>query len=183
VDTAPVLERYWAVQAGLGFVGSNAMLIHPRLGSFVFVALLGLNEEVSRYDQPLRQRTCSQCGRCVEACPTAAIVEPRVIDACKCIAYLTIEKPHYDKDGEEQDTTKTDTHGYIFGCDICQRACPYNQKSSAKSHADWILNRQLMQMTATDWRDMKEYEFEQIAEHSPLKRAGLKSIKKIIGFF
>jgi epoxyqueuosine reductase len=177
VDTSPVLERYWAVRAGLGFVGNNSMLIHPTLGSFVFVALLALNDTISHYDKPLQQSVCDNCNRCTTACPTRAIASPRTVDARKCIAYLTIEKPHCDKARATRNDTQWDTHGYIFGCDICQKICPYNQKSIGKNHAENDINHQLINLTANDWKSMTATEFKALVQHSPLKRAGLEGIK------
>jgi len=125
-DTAPVFERAWAVRAGLGWLGKNNLLISPRFGSFVFLSTLLLDAELM-YDTPPPMPSCGTCTKCIDACPTRALREPYLLDANRCISYLTqYKKP-----------TTIDTHGYCFGCDICQLACPWNEHSPPHTHADW----------------------------------------------
>jgi epoxyqueuosine reductase len=157
------------VQAGLGFVGRNATFIHPVLGSFVFIAVLALNDTVSNYDKPMPQTGCEDCTLCTIACTTGAITPQRMIDARLCISCIT----QYGKVGEQ-----AKTHGYIWGCDICQRVCPHNKAAKPKPNTEWAQNERLVNMTAKDWEDISEAEFAILTQYSPLKRANLQSIKR-----
>ncbi|MCS7163064.1 MAG: tRNA epoxyqueuosine(34) reductase QueG [Bacteroidia bacterium] len=118
VDTAPILEKAWAVEAGLGWIGKNTLLISRRLGSFTFIG--GVLTTAPLYpDEPFLEDFCGSCQRCIEACPTGAL-SPYVLDATRCIAYWTIEAPTLPEELQP-------THGWIFGCDICQIVCPWNR--------------------------------------------------------
>ncbi len=119
VDSAPVLERTWAAKAGLGWIGKNGMLISKDFGSYTFLSELVISIELD-YDSPLAKNLCGSCVRCMQACPTKAITTPCVVDARKCISYQTIEHK-----GELNGSL----HGWLFGCDICQQACPWNIKA------------------------------------------------------
>lgn len=121
VDTSAVLERTWAVLAGLGWVGKNTLLIHPQLGSYLFLAVIFTDQ---RFYQPLSlvKDYCGNCDRCMRVCPTQAIVDPHDLDARKCVSYLTLEKR-----GEWKEPVNT--AGFLAGCDLCQEVCPYNTKS------------------------------------------------------
>ena len=120
VDSSPLLERHYAVKAGLGFIGKNTMLITPEFGSFVLLGEMITDLELE-YDQPVTG-TCGTCTRCIDACPTRAIVQPRELDARKCISYLTIENK-----GPIPKKFHKAIGNWIFGCDICQEVCPYNK--------------------------------------------------------
>ncbi|GHU94424.1 epoxyqueuosine reductase [Bacteroidia bacterium] len=172
VDTAPLLERHWAMQAGLGFIGNNAMLIHPQMGSFVFIASLAVNDAANVYDRPLQPTTCEDCGQCAEACPARAIVAPRVIDARRCIAYWTIEAAHWGIAPAQKCRC-----GYIFGCDICQKVCPHNKQPIVNIKTQNAVNQKLMQMTAADWQNIDEASLGALTRHSALRRAGFRGIK------
>lgn len=165
VDSGSILEKYWAVQAGLGMMGQNSLLINPVLGSFVFIAIMAVDDEVDSYDKPLQQRTCRQCGRCIEACPAQAIERGCAINAHSCISYRT------------QRGIAGNSCGYIWGCDICQRACPYNQNVSPKNSAEWLPNKELLNMTLQRWNSIDEEEFGIVAQKSPIRRAKLQNIK------
>jgi len=122
VDSAPVLEKSWAVRSGLGWIGKNSLLIHPKLGSYVFIGELILDLDIDASPEEVPNH-CGSCTKCVDACPVGAIVSPKVIDARRCISYLTIEKKT-----QLTDLEKSSLHGWCFGCDICQEVCPWNSK-------------------------------------------------------
>ncbi len=143
VDSAPVLERAWAKRAGLGWIGKNSNLITVEHGSFFFIGELILDIELP-FDKPkLVTDHCGKCTRCIDACPTKAIVADRVIDARKCISYQTIELK-----GELEDTLKGKFENRVFGCDICQDVCPWNLKSEPHDEPDFMPSGKLLQLTS-----------------------------------
>lgn len=143
-DSAPLLERRWAQRAGLGWIGKNHLLIHPKFGSFVHIGLLLLNEEVTPYSTPLDEQ-CGECDRCLRSCPTGALRAP-MFDARKCLSYLTIERK--EPLGEQYADIVSK---HLYGCDICQRSCPYNAHLTATSTEGLQTNPVLLDMTAEDW--------------------------------
>lgn len=175
VDSAPVLDRAWAKKSGLGWIGKNSNLIHPKAGSFFFIAELIIDLELE-YDAPMKDY-CGTCTRCMDACPTSAIVAPQVVDGSKCISYFTIEL----KDNIPADY-KNKFDDWMFGCDVCQDVCPWNRFS--KPHHDDALkaNDHLLEMNQKDWEEITEDIFEKVFSDSPLQRAGFEGIKKNLEF-
>ncbi|MBX2860048.1 MAG: tRNA epoxyqueuosine(34) reductase QueG [Vampirovibrio sp.] len=173
-DSAPLPEKPLAVQAGLGWLGKNGTVIHPQKGSFLFLGELLLDIELAYDNTPLPNH-CGTCTRCMEACPTNAIVADRVIDANKCIAYWTIEAK-----GEPIPQNIADNlEGWVFGCDICQDVCPWNLKFAAPTPEEMLKPRPWnIAPTATDLLALDEEGFEERYRKSPLKRAKLQNLQR-----
>lgn len=177
-DSAPMLERPLAVKSGLGWVGKNGNLISKRHGSFIFLAQLVLDTELD-YDIPsTRFNHCGTCTRCIDSCPTDAIIRDATIDANKCIAYWTIENRTEDHFPEE---IKHNLNGWIFGCDICQDVCPWNIKFAKPTRDDELKalpHNELVDKEAI--LNMREDEFSEIYQNSPVKRTGLNNLQRNI---
>ena len=176
-DSAPILERAWARRAGLGWIGKNSNLISTRHGSFFFIGELILDIELP-YDSPRPVNDyCGTCTRCIDACPTKAIVADRVIDARKCISYQTIElKGALDND------LKGKFHNRVFGCDICQDVCPWNLKSIAHEEPDFEPHSGLLQLTRQEWLEMDKSRFNILFKNSAVKRTGFRGLKRNLDF-
>ncbi len=125
VDTAPLAEKQLAAEAGLGWIGRQSLLVTPRFGTFVVLGELLLADEADRYDEPFGEGRCGSCRACVEACPTGAVTEERMIDTRRCISCHTVEREQAQRPG---------LHGWIFGCDACQSCCPYNRRAPQHRH-------------------------------------------------
>jgi len=175
VDSAPVLERSLAVRAGLGWRGKNTNLIHPRIGSFVFIGEIILNIELPS-DEPVKD-ACGGCTRCIDACPTNALVSPYQLDANRCISYLTIENK-----GDIPESFKGRFDGWLFGCDICQDVCPWNWKARPHKDPDFNLRPEFRDMTREEWLTMDKNTFDDISKGSPVRRAGYSGIKRNLKF-
>jgi epoxyqueuosine reductase len=171
VDSAPVLDKAWAKQGGLGWVGKNANLINKKQGSFFFIAELIIDLELQS-DGPVSDH-CGTCRACIDACPTEAIVEPYVVDGSKCISYFTIE---LKKELPQEWVARMD--GWLFGCDVCQDVCPWNRFSMINHEKRFSPREQLLRMSSGEWTDMSEEVFAQLARRSPLKRKGLEGLRK-----
>ena len=178
VDTAPILERYWAVKAGLGWIGRNHNLIIPHKGSFVVLGELLLTAEVDIYDSPITNH-CGTCHRCIDACPTCALTDEG-IDARCCLSYLTIE--HRGPFSPEQaDLVRNQpAPRYIYGCDRCQLACPHNRLSENSGDPGIPLNTSLLSMTAADWRALTREQYQQLFRGSAVKRAKYEGLMRNI---
>jgi epoxyqueuosine reductase len=164
VDSSPVLEKAWAREAGLGWPGRHSVLINDRIGSFFFIGIIITDIELE-YDIPYKEDHCGHCRLCIESCPTGAINENRTIDARKCIAYLTIE----DKNPvNEMIIPKLE--GRVFGCDICQMACPWNKSARQHSTAEFDLSSCIRDMTVDEWKNLSQDRFNRLFEKMPVKR-------------
>ncbi len=175
VDSAPVLERSWAQLAGAGWIGKNGNLIKPQTGSFFFIATLIVDIELM-YDQPISKDFCGTCTKCIDACPTQAILPNKTIEANHCISYLTIELK------KETIHTNRNYKEWAFGCDICQDICPWNRFSHPHKEPAFKPLDGLLQMRKEDWLEMEETTFKARFKHSPLLRSKLKGIKRNITY-
>lgn len=171
VDTAPILERYWAVKAGLGFIGKNSMLITPKKGSYFFLGELMVNKELD-YDTPLNL-SCGNCTRCIEACPTKAIVAPMVIDANKCISYQTIENK-----GSIASEIVPKMSNRFYGCDICQQICPWNRYARSHSTEEFKPSSAFMDLSFEKLDNLTVEEYQRIFKGSAVKRAKFSGLKR-----
>ena len=204
VDSAPVLDRAWAVRCGLGFIGKNTMLIHPPLsltasrnhhnkdeialeptagrsrrqcgGSFFFIGHLFLPLELEETGKPLSNH-CGRCTKCLDACPTGALEAPFHIDARKCISYLTIEYK-----GSLENHNPESFKGWMYGCDICQDVCPYNHFALPNMEPEFQPSEKLLAMRDDDWKNLNQADFEALFKHSAVQRAGFEGLKRIIEF-
>jgi len=172
VDSAPVLERPWAKAAGLGWIGKNSLLISREYGTYVFIGELIIDLELS-CDTPFTGDYCGSCTRCIDACPTKAIVAPRIIDARKCISYHTIE----NKD-EVPAPIRENLHQQIFGCDICQDVCPWNKKLISSQINEFKPVEGLLEMKKRDWMELSQETYTKIFRHTAFERAGYDRIRR-----
>ncbi|HYF52959.1 MAG TPA: tRNA epoxyqueuosine(34) reductase QueG [Salinarimonas sp.] len=176
VDYGPVFERQWAQRAGLGFIGKHTLLIDPRRGSFFFLGSVLTTAEITHpLPSPATTYSCGNCRRCIDACPTGAITAPHQFDATRCISYLTIEKQ-----GAIEDRFWPEMRGYVFGCDICQDVCPYNQ-ARAEEGPSLALGGALVPATLplADWLTRPEQVLQQLeGQSSPLRRAGPEALRR-----
>lgn len=173
VDSAPVMEKPLGELSGIGWIGKNGCLISPRFGSFFVMGELIIDVPLD-YGKPAVM-ACGSCTKCIEACPTQAIVSPGVINSERCLSYLTIEKK-----GDE--VTEVDSlHNRIFGCDICQDVCPWNRKSKPSNEKDFLPRNNLMEMTLDRWKlCSEEKDFREAFAGTPIMRTGYTGIKRSI---
>ena len=199
VDSAPILDRAWAVRCGLGFIGKNTTLIHPLSltasrsqeaiteqtagrslrqsgGSFFFIGHIFLPLELEETGGMLPNR-CGRCTKCLDACPTGALEAPFRIDARRCISYLTIEYKGA-LEGHDPKAFK----GWMYGCDICQDVCPYNRFSLPNSEPEFQPSEQLLAMQEEDWKSLDKERFDALFKHSAMQRAGFEGLKRNIAF-
>jgi epoxyqueuosine reductase len=176
VDSAPVLDKAWAKRAGLGWVGKNTNLINTKKGSFFFLCELIVDIELD-YDVPSTIDHCGTCTRCIDACPTEAIVAPYVVDGSRCISYLTIEL---------KDKIPTEFQGkmdnWMFGCDVCQDVCPWNRFSVLNHEQAFKPKPELLEMNNREWQDITEDVFQKVFKDSPVKRTKFSGLKRNIEF-
>ncbi len=175
-DSAPVMERAWAVKGGLGWIGKNSLLINRQHGSFFFIAELITNLVV---DEPAEEvnNYCGKCTRCVDACPTNALSGSGLLDANRCISYLTIENK-----GEIPDEFIGKLDNRIFGCDICQEVCPWNRRPIPHNEAAFLPPDGLLEKSVDEWKGLTESEFGLMFKKSAIKRAKYKGLMRNISF-
>ena len=172
-DTAPVLERYWAAQAGLGWLGRNHQLIIPHAGSMFFLGELFLDIELD-YDKPMPSR-CGTCHACIEACPTGALCSDGTFRSSSCLSYLTIENrggipsEHADKMGNT-----------VYGCDRCQDACPHNRFATPTTEPQLHPKPELLQMKRTDWQQLTVEQYRSLFKGSAVKRVKYEGLMRNI---
>ncbi len=175
VDSAPVLEKAWAAKAGIGWVGKNSNLLTRQSGSFLFVGELILDLELEP-DSPMGD-FCGTCTKCIDACPTDAIVEPYVVDGSKCISYFTIEL---------KDQIPTSMAGkfenWAFGCDICQDVCPWNRFSKPNTEKGFTPKKEILDWSPKEWEEVTEEVFSKVFHDSPLKRTGYEGLRRNLDF-
>lgn len=175
VDSAPVLEKAWAKKSGVGWIGKNSNLITPKQGSFFFLSELILDLELEP-DGPLKDY-CGTCSRCIDACPTEAIIRPYVVDGSKCISYFTIE---LRDEFPAAMTGKFDN--WVFGCDVCQDVCPWNRFSKAHREMQFTASEDLLGMKKKEWEEMTEEVFQKTFSGSAVQRTGYKGLKRNLKF-
>lgn len=176
VDSAPVMDKAWAKKAGIGWLGKNSNLIHPKKGSFFFIADLIIDLELEA-DGPIKDY-CGTCTRCIDACPTDAIIQPYVVNGSKCISYLTIEL----KDELLPSEFKGKMDNWMFGCDICQDVCPWNRFSVLHQEERFQAKPSLLELSKKDWLDLQEEGFQILFKGSPVKRTKFSGLKRNITF-
>lgn len=168
VDSAPFLDRYWAVLGGLGWIGKNGLLISPRWGSFVFIGALVVTLEVEPREGAMPAR-CGKCTRCLDACPTKALLQPALLDARRCISYLTIEKKSPLTEGE-----RALLDGWAYGCDVCQMVCPWNRRAARSGlEREVLIDRGLLDAYAQGKADLPP--------DSPMRRANPARLRELLG--
>ena len=176
VDSAPVMDKAWAKKAGLGWLGKNTNLIHPKEGSFFFIAEIISDLSFSQ-DPPMRDY-CGTCTKCLDACPTNALATPYQIDASRCISYLTIEL----KDQLIPQQFNESMENWMFGCDICQDVCPWNRFSKAHQEKRFNPDFELLNLNTNDWQALTSDHFEILFKNSAVKRTGFEGLKRNINF-
>ena len=177
VDSAPVLERTWANKSGLGWIGKNGNLINKQTGSFFFIATLICDLELEP-DPTFKTDHCGTCTRCIDACPTDAIIDNKKIDASKCISYLTIEL----KDQLIPDAFEGKMDNWLFGCDVCQDVCPWNRFSKPHTEQAFTAHKEILNLSSQEWEALEESTFNTLFKHSPLKRSKWKGLQRNIQF-
>jgi len=175
-DSAPILERAWAQKSGLGWNGKHSLLIQKQQGSFFFLAEMILDLDLE-YDSPFTTDHCGSCTKCIDACPTQAILPNNTVDGSKCISYFTIELKN-----ELPNTVKGKFDDWMFGCDICQDVCPWNRFSKAHSEPLFNAHPDLLQMSKNDWQEITEEVFRKVFQKSAVKRTKFSGLTRNIDF-
>ncbi len=171
VDSAPVHERAWATKSGLGWIGKNSLLLNQRMGSFFFIAELIIDVDLEP-DTPTTDH-CGTCTRCIDACPTGAIIQSGVVDGSKCISYFTIELR-----GAIPEPVHQHLAPWVFGCDVCQEVCPWNRRAKPHSEPQFTPHSELLEMKRTDWEDMTEEVFSDVFKGTAVNRTGYEGLMR-----
>ncbi len=177
VDSAPVLERTWAQRSGLGWVGKNGNLLTKRTGSYFFICTL-ITDLALEYDDPFAKDFCGTCTKCIDTCPTEAILPGKVVDGSKCISYFTIEL----KEKLIPEEMKGRFDNWMFGCDTCQEVCPWNRFSEPTQEIAFTPIPAILNFNSKQWEELTEERFSMIFQHSPLKRSKYEGIKRNLRF-
>lgn len=175
VDSAPVMDKVWAKKSGLGWIGKNSNLISNKSGSFFFIGELLIDAELN-YDTAIGDY-CGTCTRCLDACPTGAIIKPYVVDGSKCISYFTIEL----KDAIPV-PMKGQFDNWMFGCDICQEVCPWNRFSKPHTEEAFLPHPDLLEMTKNQWQNISKETFDKLFKKSAVKRTKYSGLHRNISF-
>lgn len=170
-DSAPILERYWAEQAGIGWRGKSGLLLIPQLGSYYVLGTLLVSIPMAP-DQPIRS-LCGNCTRCLDSCPTGALLAPGLMDARRCISYLTIEQRD-----EIPDDVARRMGNRLYGCDICQEVCPHNRFARPTTVADFAPRPEVLSLTPDRIERMMPEEFDALFAGSAVRRAGLSGLQR-----
>ncbi len=177
VDSAPVLERSWALRSGAGWIGKNGNLITKQQGSYFFIATLIVDIELL-YDDAFAKDYCGSCTKCIDACPTNAILEDKVINASQCISYFTIEL----KDAIIPGEMKGKFHDWMFGCDTCQDVCPWNRFSKPTKEVSFKPIPEVLNLSTAEWENLSEQTFREVFKNSSLRRTKFKGIERNLKF-
>jgi epoxyqueuosine reductase len=172
VDSAPILEKTWAEHAGIGKTGKNTLLIVPSAGSYIFLGEILIDKEIIDNKPPL-PNLCGSCCKCLESCPTGALIEPGKLDASKCISYLTIE---LKREFTAKETEMIGNH--LFGCDHCQEVCPHNMQVSITANESFTLHSNLLNITTDKILSLTKSSFRNLFYGTPIFRIGLKRMKR-----
>jgi epoxyqueuosine reductase len=176
VDSAPVLDKSWAKKAGLGWIGKNTNLISKDSGSFFFIAELIVDLELN-YDNAFEEDFCGTCTKCIDACPTDAIIAPYIVDGSRCISYLTIELKE-----QIPDEFKGKMDNWAFGCDVCQDVCPWNRFAVPHQNEEFKPRPDLLNLNKKDWEEITSEIFSKVFKKSAVKRTKLEGLKRNISF-
>ncbi len=176
VDSAPVMDKVWAQKSGLGWMGKSTNLIHPKEGSFFFIAEIITDIQIEA-DGPMKDY-CGTCTKCIDACPTEAIIAPYLVDGSKCISHLTIEL----KDAILPDQFKGKMDNWMFGCDVCQDVCPWNKFGKIHQEKRFQPSAQLLDLSKGDWEDLDKETFQLLFKNSAVKRTKFEGLKRNISF-
>jgi epoxyqueuosine reductase len=174
VDSDPLFEKGWAQEAGLGWQGKHSILINNEIGSFFFIGVLMLNIDLDS-DKPFLKDYCGECRLCIDRCPTDAINDNRTIDARKCIANLTVENR-----GQIPEKIIPMLGGRVYGCDKCQEVCPWNKVARPNKHPEFIINKNLAEMTREDWESLSEEQYKILFRNSAMRRVKFIELKNNI---